>query len=186
VSPNISAIPRGHSKALLRAVSAHITEAAAGSQAKTARCIRRSAASARILELIITATLRRAHCRRSAPPDRRVDHDRRLRRAWRVVLASGRGPVAHDGHEVFIPTMTGVGEGVHLLSPAVGLATMVQDVVALIESEAHRRRARRAQLRRAGRSGEALKARQKVRAGTHQGRHSATCEAEITPSFNSG
>jgi hypothetical protein len=49
------------------------------------------------------------------------------------------------GHEVLIPTMTGVGEGVHLLSPAVGLATMVQDVVAVIESEAHRRRARRAQ-----------------------------------------
>jgi pimeloyl-ACP methyl ester carboxylesterase len=36
---------------------------------------------------------------------------------------------------VFTPTLTGVGERAHLLSPEVGLATMVQDVVAVIESE---------------------------------------------------
>lgn len=50
---------------------------------------------------------------------------------WRRVAVRLRAA----GHEVFIPTMTGVGERVHLLSPAVGLATMVQDVVAVIESE---------------------------------------------------
>lgn len=50
---------------------------------------------------------------------------------WRRVATRLRAA----GHDVFVPTMTGVGERAHLLTPAVGLATMVQDVVAVLEAE---------------------------------------------------
>ena len=40
-----------------------------------------------------------------------------------------------QGHEVFTPTLTGVGERSHLLSPAVTLETHVMDVVNLIRWE---------------------------------------------------
>lgn len=39
------------------------------------------------------------------------------------------------GHEVFTPTLTGLGERAHLLTADVGPATMVQDVVAVLETE---------------------------------------------------
>ncbi|GAA4683920.1 alpha/beta fold hydrolase [Pseudonocardia yuanmonensis] len=39
------------------------------------------------------------------------------------------------GHEVFTPTLTGLGERAHLLTPEVGLATMTRDVTALLEAE---------------------------------------------------
>lgn len=39
------------------------------------------------------------------------------------------------GHEVFTPTLTGVGERVHLGSPEVGLETHVRDVVNVLEFE---------------------------------------------------
>jgi pimeloyl-ACP methyl ester carboxylesterase len=39
-----------------------------------------------------------------------------------------------SGHEVYAPTLTGVSDRAHLLSPSVGLSTHVQDVVALIEA----------------------------------------------------
>jgi len=39
------------------------------------------------------------------------------------------------GYEVFAPTLTGLGERAHLLSPDIGLMTHVQDVVGLIEAE---------------------------------------------------
>jgi pimeloyl-ACP methyl ester carboxylesterase len=38
------------------------------------------------------------------------------------------------GHEVHAPTLSGVSDRAHLLSPAVGLGTHVQDIVALIEA----------------------------------------------------
>src|SRR3989304_3920551 len=38
-------------------------------------------------------------------------------------------------HEVFAPTLTGLGERSHLLSPQVGLATHIRDVVAVLEYE---------------------------------------------------
>lgn len=38
------------------------------------------------------------------------------------------------GHEVHAPTLTGVSDRAHLLSPQVGLATHIEDVVALIEA----------------------------------------------------
>jgi len=38
------------------------------------------------------------------------------------------------GHEVHSPTLTGVSDRAHLLSPHVGLGTHIQDVVALIEA----------------------------------------------------
>jgi pimeloyl-ACP methyl ester carboxylesterase len=39
------------------------------------------------------------------------------------------------GHEVFTPTLTGHGERAHLLTADVGPATMVQDIVAVLENE---------------------------------------------------
>jgi pimeloyl-ACP methyl ester carboxylesterase len=39
------------------------------------------------------------------------------------------------GHRVFTPTLTGLGDRAHLLSPAVGLDTFIQDVVATLETE---------------------------------------------------
>lgn len=51
--------------------------------------------------------------------------------AWRKL----RAPLTAGGHELLTPTLTGLGERVHLASPAVDLATHVQDVVAVIETE---------------------------------------------------
>jgi len=39
------------------------------------------------------------------------------------------------GHEVYTPTLTGLGERAHLLSPAVGADTHVQDVLGVLEFE---------------------------------------------------
>jgi pimeloyl-ACP methyl ester carboxylesterase len=39
------------------------------------------------------------------------------------------------GHEAYTPTLTGIGERTHLLSPDVDLATHVQDIVGLLECE---------------------------------------------------
>ena len=39
------------------------------------------------------------------------------------------------GHEVFTPTLTGLGERAHLLNPDVGLDTHVQDVLGVLEYE---------------------------------------------------
>jgi pimeloyl-ACP methyl ester carboxylesterase len=40
-----------------------------------------------------------------------------------------RGPLREAGHEVFTPSLTGIGERVHLASPQVNLSTHVLDVV---------------------------------------------------------
>jgi pimeloyl-ACP methyl ester carboxylesterase len=50
---------------------------------------------------------------------------------WRRVAAQLRSA----GHEVLAPTLTGVSDRAHLLSPAVGLDTHVRDVVALLDAE---------------------------------------------------
>jgi pimeloyl-ACP methyl ester carboxylesterase len=50
---------------------------------------------------------------------------------WRKV----RPLLARAGHAVFTPSLTGLGDRAHLLSPALGLQTHVTDVVALLESE---------------------------------------------------
>ncbi len=39
------------------------------------------------------------------------------------------------GHEVFTPTLTGLGEREHLMSPDIGLDTHVQDIVGVLEYE---------------------------------------------------
>lgn len=39
------------------------------------------------------------------------------------------------GHETFAPTLSGLGERAHLLNPQVGLATHVDDIVALLDDE---------------------------------------------------
>ena len=51
---------------------------------------------------------------------------------WRRLTPLLRGA----GHEVYVPTLTGLGERAHLLSPAVGLDTHAQDVVGVLEYEA--------------------------------------------------
>ena len=50
---------------------------------------------------------------------------------WRKVTARLRA----SGHEVFTPTLTGLGERTHLASPAVDLSTHVRDVANLMEWE---------------------------------------------------
>ena len=40
-----------------------------------------------------------------------------------------RKPLRSEGHEVFTPSLTGIGERAHLVSPQVGLTTHVTDVV---------------------------------------------------------
>ncbi|MFF2807042.1 alpha/beta fold hydrolase [Streptomyces sp. NPDC058000] len=46
-----------------------------------------------------------------------------------------RRPLQDAGHEVFTPSLTGVGERVHLASPQVGLTTHIADVVNCIRYE---------------------------------------------------
>lgn len=43
--------------------------------------------------------------------------------------------LAAAGHRVLCPTLTGLGERAHLLTPQVGLDTHIEDVVGLIEAE---------------------------------------------------
>jgi pimeloyl-ACP methyl ester carboxylesterase len=50
---------------------------------------------------------------------------------WHHVAAQLR----RQGHEVYAPTCTGVGERAHLISPAIGLGTWIEDVSALLETE---------------------------------------------------
>jgi pimeloyl-ACP methyl ester carboxylesterase len=50
---------------------------------------------------------------------------------WREVAAALR----RAGHEVFTPTLTGLGERVHLLHPGIDLDLHIQDVVNVIEYE---------------------------------------------------
>ncbi len=50
---------------------------------------------------------------------------------WKKVMPRLRSA----GHEVYAPTLTGLGERVHLLSPAVGLETHIQDVLGVLHYE---------------------------------------------------
>ncbi|CAL9472893.1 alpha/beta hydrolase [Streptomyces sp. Tu 3180] len=50
---------------------------------------------------------------------------------WRSVSARIRAA----GHEVFTPTLTGLGERAHLFTPAIGLRTHVDDVLGLLRYE---------------------------------------------------
>lgn len=65
------------------------------------------------------------------------------------------------GHEVFTPTLTGLGERAHLLNPDVGLDTHVQDVLGVLEYEDVRDvvLVGRTQLRRNGHRGRGGKSR---------------------------
>jgi pimeloyl-ACP methyl ester carboxylesterase len=52
--------------------------------------------------------------------------------AWRPTV----GRLLRDaGHEVFTPTLTGLGERTHLASPAVDLETHIQDILGVLEWE---------------------------------------------------
>src|SRR5207244_4343977 len=50
---------------------------------------------------------------------------------WRWVMPHLRAA----GHEVYAPTLTGLGERVHLASPQVDLDTHIEDVVNVLEFE---------------------------------------------------
>ena len=50
---------------------------------------------------------------------------------WRAVAASLRAA----GHQVFTPTLTGLGERAHLLKPDVCLSTFIEDICAVIQAE---------------------------------------------------
>ncbi len=50
---------------------------------------------------------------------------------WRDVMQ----PLAAAGHRVYAPTLTGVGERAHLMSPAITLETHIADVRGVIETE---------------------------------------------------
>jgi pimeloyl-ACP methyl ester carboxylesterase len=50
---------------------------------------------------------------------------------WRDVGAALRTA----GHQVFTPTLTGLGERAHLLNPDVRLSTFIRDICAVIEAE---------------------------------------------------
>ena len=70
-----------------------------------------------------------------AAEDGRHEHlrPRPRRLARRLVLGPGRRPLREAGHDVHAPTLTGLSERAHLLSPLVGLDTHVEDVVRLID-----------------------------------------------------
>jgi pimeloyl-ACP methyl ester carboxylesterase len=51
------------------------------------------------------------------------------------VMRKVRALLRAAGHEVFTPTLTGLGERVHLAGPQVNLDTHVDDIVALLEAE---------------------------------------------------
>ena len=44
-------------------------------------------------------------------------------------------PLRTQGHRVFAPTLTGLGERAHLVSPDINLDTHIQDIVGVLESE---------------------------------------------------
>ena len=50
---------------------------------------------------------------------------------WRTVALHLRDA----GHEVFTPTLTGIGERAHLAHPEINLDTHIQDLVGLFECE---------------------------------------------------
>jgi pimeloyl-ACP methyl ester carboxylesterase len=50
---------------------------------------------------------------------------------WKKVVPALRAA----GHEVYTPTLTGLGERAHLANPAIDLATHISDVVNLLEAE---------------------------------------------------
>jgi pimeloyl-ACP methyl ester carboxylesterase len=51
--------------------------------------------------------------------------------AWRRVA----GPLRRAGHDVHTPTLTGLGERAHLLSPQIGLDTHIADLVGVFDYE---------------------------------------------------
>ncbi len=58
---------------------------------------------------------------------------RSWRMAWRLVLAACCANSCARGHDVFTPTLTGVCERSHLLTPDVDLNTHISDIVNLIK-----------------------------------------------------
>lgn len=53
--------------------------------------------------------------------------------AWEWTPVAGQ--LRSYGHDVFTPTLTGMGERAHLAGPHVGLDTHIEDVVAAMEME---------------------------------------------------
>jgi len=51
--------------------------------------------------------------------------------AWKSIVSKLRG----KGHEVYTPTLTGLGERVHLLNREIGLDTQITDIVNVLVFE---------------------------------------------------
>ena len=60
---------------------------------------------------------------------------RSRRLAWRLVLAARLGPAGSEGHKVFTPSLTGLGDRSHLMSKDVVLDTHIADIVNLFKWE---------------------------------------------------
>jgi pimeloyl-ACP methyl ester carboxylesterase len=54
---------------------------------------------------------------------------------WRLVLAPIARALRRSGHEVHTPTMTGLGERLHLMNPSINLDTHITDIVNVISQE---------------------------------------------------
>ncbi len=90
-----------------------------------------------------------------------------------------RGPLREAGHEVFTPSLTGIGERAHLTSPQVSLTTHIADVVnAVLVRGPQRHRAARLLLRR-GRGHRGARAHRRPGRGTWS-TSTPSCPATVT------
>ena len=78
-----------------------------------------------------TSSVRATDRRRDRPPFVLLHGGRHGGWCWRRVAPQLRA----RGHEVYTPTLTGLGERSHLLSPDIGLDTHIADIVGVFEYE---------------------------------------------------
>ena len=52
---------------------------------------------------------------------------------WRLCLEKLAELLREEGHSVYTPTLTGLGERTHLMQPNIGLKTFIQDIVNTIK-----------------------------------------------------
>jgi len=55
--------------------------------------------------------------------------------AWRLVLEARCRPTPANGHAVYTPSLTGMGDRAHLLSPEITIDTFVEDLARIILTE---------------------------------------------------
>ena len=54
---------------------------------------------------------------------------------WRLCLEKLAKLLREEGHSVYTPTLTGLGERTHLMQPNIGLKTFIQDIVNTVKYE---------------------------------------------------